>query len=113
MAIAERVAPEHLELVGEGPESRIDTVRSAGSVFLGPYTPEAVGDYMAGTNHVLPTGGTARFFSPLGVENFMRRMQVSRYSQEALTEDAAAIVAVAQAEGLYAHARSVEIRGEG
>ena len=68
---------------------------------------------MAGTNHVLPTGGTARFFSPLGVENFMRRMQVSRYSQEALTEDAAAIVAFAQAEGLYAHARSVEIRGEG
>ena len=113
MAIAERVAPEHLELVGKGPESRIDTVRSAGSVFLGPYTPEAVGDYMAGTNHVLPTGGTARFFSPLGVENFMRRMQVSRYSQEALTEDAAAIVAFAQAEGLYAHARSVEIRGEG
>lgn len=113
MAIAERVAPEHLELVGEGPEARIDTVRSAGSVFLGPYTPEAVGDYMAGTNHVLPTGGTARFFSPLGVENFMRRMQVSRYSQEALTEDAAAIVAFAQAEGLYAHARSVEIRGEG
>lgn len=113
MAIAERVAPEHLELVGEGPESRIDTVRSAGSVFLGPYTPEAVGDYMAGTNHVLPTGGTARFFSPLGVENFMRRMQVSRYSQEALTEDAAAIVAFAQAEGLHAHARSVEIRGEG
>ncbi|MFR4402249.1 MAG: histidinol dehydrogenase, partial [Peptococcus niger] len=113
MAIAERVAPEHLELVGEGPESRIDTVRSAGSVFLGPYTPEAVGDYMAGTNHVLPTGGTARFFSPLWVENFMRRMQVSRYSQEALTEDAAAIVAFAQAEGLHAHARSVEIRGEG
>ncbi|MFP5527520.1 histidinol dehydrogenase [Peptococcus simiae] len=112
LALANDLAPEHLELVGEGPESRLDQVRHAGSVFLGPYTPEAVGDYMAGTNHVLPTGGTARFFSPLGVEDFTRRMQVSRYSRAALAADAPAILAFAEAEGLYAHGRSVEIRRE-
>ncbi len=110
IAFANTVAPEHLELVVANAEERLQDVRHAGSVFLGTHTPEAVGDYFAGTNHVLPTSGTARFFSPLGVESFRRRMQYSSYSAETLRKDAADIIAFAEAEGLYAHAASVKVR---
>lgn len=110
LAFANTVAPEHLELVVRDPEARLADVRHAGSVFLGAHTPEAVGDYFAGTNHVLPTSGTARFFSPLGVESFLRRMQYSSYTADTLAKDATDIIAFAEAEGLYAHAASVKVR---
>lgn len=110
LAMANRIAPEHLELLVRAPAHWLEAVRHAGSVFLGPYTPEAVGDYMAGTNHVLPTSGTARFFSPLGVESFSRRMQYAAYSEERFREEAEAIMTMAEAEGLHAHGASVKVR---
>ena len=108
--LANRMAPEHLELMVKDPFSWLGRVRAAGAVFLGPYSPEPVGDYMAGPNHVLPTGGTARFFSPLGVDQFIRRTSVVYYSREALEREARDIIKLAAVEGLDAHARSVEIR---
>ncbi len=104
------LAPEHLEIFGSIPGSAIDLVRNAGAVFYGDYSPEAVGDYFAGSNHVLPTGGTARFFSPLGVYDFQRRTSIVRYSREELARTARSIEVLALAEGLDAHARSVRIR---
>ncbi|MBI4577728.1 MAG: histidinol dehydrogenase [Planctomycetes bacterium] len=110
LALAERIAPEHLELVVRDPESLAGRVRSAGAVFLGPWTPEAVGDYVAGPSHTLPTGGSARAFSGLSVHSFLRRSARVRYDREALERDAPAILALARAEGLEAHALSVEVR---
>jgi histidinol dehydrogenase len=104
------IAPEHLEIFASIPMSAIDKVRNAGSIFYGDYSPEAVGDYFAGANHVLPTSGTARFFSPLGVYHFQRRTGIIRYTQEELARTWKSIDALARAEGLDAHAKSVSIR---
>ena len=106
------IAPEHLEIYSSIPQSVIDNVRHAGAIFYGDYTPEAVGDYFAGSNHVLPTTGTARFFSPLGVYHFQRKSCVIRYSKEELDRTWKSIDALAREEGLDAHARSVTIRIE-
>lgn len=106
------IAPEHLEIFSSLPVSTIDLVRNAGSIFYGDYSPEAVGDYFAGSNHVLPTSGTARFFSPLGVYHFQRRTGIIRYTQEELARTWKSIDALARAEGLDAHAESVCIRQE-
>jgi len=104
------IAPEHLEIYSSIPQSVIGKVRHAGAIFYGDYTPEAVGDYFAGSNHVLPTTGTARFFSPLGVYHFQRRSSIVRYSKEELGRTWKSIEALAREEGLDAHARSVTIR---
>ena len=104
------LAPEHLEIFSSIPQSIIDLIRNAGTIFYGDYCPEAVGDYFAGSNHVLPTGGTARFFSPLGVYDFQRWTSIVRYSREELARSSKSIVSLAKAEGLDAHARSVTIR---
>ncbi|NLD52691.1 MAG: histidinol dehydrogenase, partial [Clostridiales bacterium] len=111
--IANRIAPEHLELCLDNPFDWLDKVRHAGSVFLGRSCPEAMGDYFAGTNHTLPTGGTARFASALSVDDFVKRIQFSYYTPEALRREAADVARFARAEGLEAHARSVESRLEG
>ena len=109
---ANDVAPEHLELAVEAPESYLGRVENAGSVFLGAWTPEPVGDYYAGANHVLPTSGTARFFSPLGVDSFYKRMGFTAYSKKALMTGADDIICFAEAEGLTAHANAVKVRKE-
>lgn len=111
--ISDALAPEHLEIVTFDPESVLDSVRNAGSVFLGDYSPEPVGDYFAGPNHTLPTSGTARFSSPLGVDDFVKRSSFIRYSREALERNGARIADFAEREGLSAHARSVTARTEG
>lgn len=108
--VVNRVAPEHLEILLDEPWRYLDRVQSAGSIFLGEYTPEPVGDYWAGTNHVLPTGGTARFASPLGVTDYLKSSQVLYYSRDSLDRAASRIVGLARAEGLEAHARAIEIR---
>jgi histidinol dehydrogenase len=110
--ISNSFAPEHLELMVKSPKKILDKVRNAGSVFLGSFTPEALGDYTAGTNHILPTGGTARFSSPLGVYDFYKRMSVLSFSQEAFKKLSAQTAHFAQMEGLDAHAKSVLIRGK-
>ena len=110
---ANRIAPEHLELMVRDPFALLMRVKNAGSVFLGHHTPEAVGDYFAGPNHVLPTGGTARFSSPLSVDDFVKKTQFLYYTQDALRRARADVTALAEAEGLHAHARSVAIRFAG
>lgn len=109
---ANAVAPEHLELAVAQPEQYLGRVENAGSVFLGAWTPEPVGDYYAGANHVLPTSGTARFFSPLGVDSFYKRMGFTAYSKQALLNGADDIIRFAEAEGLTAHANAVKVRKE-
>lgn len=104
------LAPEHLEIFSSVPQSVIGTIRNAGAIFYGDYSPEAVGDYFAGSNHVLPTGGTARFSSALGVYDFLRRTSIIRYSREELKRTWQVIELMARAEGLDAHAQSVRIR---
>jgi histidinol dehydrogenase len=108
--LANLFAPEHLELMVENPAAVLTKVRNAGSVFLGSFTPEALGDYMAGTNHILPTEGTARFSSPLGVYDFVKRMSVLSFSQKALSELSKDTAHFAKMEGLDAHANSVLLR---
>jgi histidinol dehydrogenase len=108
--VANRRAPEHLEIVADGAERIAGSIRHAGAIFLGDDTPEPVGDYLAGPSHVLPTGGTARYASPLGVYDFVKRTSVIRYSAARLAADADAIVALAEAEGLHGHAEAVRIR---
>ena len=110
--IANEIAPEHLELCVDEPFEWLDKVKYAGSVFLGRNCPEAVGDYYAGPNHTLPTSGTARFSSPLSVDDFVRKMQFAYYTQDALAEAAYDIAAFARKEGLIGHARSITIRLE-
>lgn len=110
--IANLFAPEHLELMVNNPRNILDKVRNAGSVFLGSFTPEALGDYLAGTNHILPTEGTARFSSPLGVYDFYKRMSVLSFSQEAFRKLSRQTAHFAQMEGLDAHANSVLVRGK-
>lgn len=104
------IAPEHLELHIANPMESLGSIRHAGAIFLGEWTPEAVGDYVAGPNHTLPTGGTARFSSPLTVEQFVKKSSIIQYSRAALEADAPAIIAIAEHEGLWAHAQSVKLR---
>ncbi|HTI31235.1 MAG TPA: histidinol dehydrogenase, partial [Sphingomonas sp.] len=111
--LIDRLAPEHLELAVANPDSMFSRVRHAGSVFLGRHTPEALGDYLAGPNHVLPTGRRARFSSGLSVTDFMKRTSFLSCPPEALPALGPAAIALATAEGLPAHARSVEIRMKG
>ncbi len=104
------IAPEHLELMVEAPWDLVGRVRNAGAIFLGPFSPETVGDYLAGTNHVLPTGGTSRFSSPLGVDDFFKKSNIVSFSQEALSRFREHILRMAAMEGLDAHARALEKR---
>lgn len=110
--IANRIAPEHLELCVDDPFSMLEKVKNAGSVFLGRYCPEALGDYLAGPNHTLPTSGTARFSSALSVDDFIKKTQYIYYDKKALSFVKDNIVTFADAEGLTAHARSAQIRFE-
>lgn len=104
------IAPEHLEVMCADPFELLGSIRNAGAIFLGPWTPESIGDYVAGPNHVLPTGGTARFSSPLSVDDFVKKSSVLSYSFEALAADGPAAVVIAEAEGLDAHAAAVMLR---
>ena len=113
LEVANRRAPEHLELLVADPWPLANRVRHAGAVFVGSTTPEPVGDYLAGPSHVLPTGGTARYVSPLGVYDFVKRISVIAYSAGRLAEDAGHIIALAEAEGLFGHAEAVRVRLEG
>jgi len=108
--LANRIAPEHLELMTEIPERHIEKINHAGAVFLGHYSPVTVGDYLAGPSHVLPTGGTARFFSPLGVEDFLKRISLISFSRDGLSKLGETVTRLALMEGLDAHAKAVEIR---
>ena len=108
--VSNRVAPEHLELSVENPETLLPDVRHAGAIFLGRHSAEALGDYCAGPNHVLPTSGSARFFSPLGVYDFQKRSSVIYCSEQGLAEMAPLASTLARGESLQAHARSVEMR---
>ncbi len=110
MRIADEYAPEHLVLAVEDPETTSKPVQNAGAIFLGHYTPVAVGDYIAGPNHVIPTGGTARFFSPLSVDDFLKRTSFMKFEPPKLRELGADIVRLANVEGLSGHGASVELR---
>ena len=110
--LANLVAPEHLELAVDSPQRLLGKIKHAGAIFLGAHSPEPVGDYFAGPNHVLPTNGTARFSSPLGVEDYLRRSSIISYSAEALARDSAQIEELASLEGLTAHRAAVAIRKE-
>lgn len=110
--VANQVAPEHLELMVDKPFEMLSKIRNAGAIFLGNNTPEPVGDYMAGPNHILPTGGTARFYSPVTVDTFMKASSIIYYSREGLEEDADDIIKLAEVEGLTAHANCLWVRKE-
>lgn len=108
--IVNNIAPEHLELSVDRPFELLPKIKNAGAIFLGHYTPEAVGDYIAGPNHTLPTGGTARFFSPLSATDFLKRSSILYYSEASLKKIGRDAVRIAEAEGLTAHANSVKVR---
>lgn len=110
--IANLIAPEHLELLVDNPMEYLEEVKNAGSVFIGEYTREPIGDYFGGTNHVLPTGGTAKFSSPLSVDNFIKKSSFLYYSQKAVERDGEKIIRFATEEGLTAHANSIKVRLE-
>jgi histidinol dehydrogenase len=110
LAVAEAFAPEHLELLVRDPGELAGRVRNAGAVFVGPWTPVALGDYAAGSNHVLPTAGTARFASGLSTLDFLRAVQVVEFDRDALVTAAPTVTAIAAAEGLPAHGRAVTAR---
>ena len=110
LEVADAFAPEHLELVVADPDAALTRVRNAGAVFCGPYSPVALGDYVAGTNHVLPTAGSGRFASPLRVSDFVKSMAVVQFSKEGMRQVAPPLLAMAGAEGLAAHARAIEVR---
>ena len=105
-------APEHLELLTNAPFELLPKIKNAGAIFLGAYSPEPLGDYLAGPNHVLPTGGTAKFFSVLNVETFLKRTSLISYTQRDLHEASADIIRLAEAEGLHAHAEAIRRREE-
>ena len=109
---ANAIASEHLELMVENPFEVMTKIRNAGAIFLGPYSSEPLGDYFAGPNHILPTNGTAKFFSPLSVDDFVKKSSVVYYSREALAAIHEDIIAFAQAEQLTAHANSIAVRFE-
>lgn len=104
------IAPEHLELMVENPFNLLPKIKHAGAIFMGAYTPEPIGDYIAGPNHTLPTGGTAKFYSPLGVENFMKKTSIISMSRQGMDEIGYACALLAKTEGLDAHQKSVESR---
>jgi histidinol dehydrogenase len=108
--LANRLAPEHLELLVEVPAPLLARVRHAGAVFLGGQTPEVVGDYVAGPSHVLPTAGTARFSSPLGTEDFVKRSSVIEYSRSGLAAARDHLAVLTEVEGLAGHGRAAEVR---
>jgi histidinol dehydrogenase len=108
--IANEIAPEHLEIMTEDPESVVAKIRNAGAAFLGQWTPEPLGDYSAGPNHTLPTGGTARFSSPLGVYDFIKRTSLLHFGPKGFLQLADAVEALAEAEGLEAHANTIRVR---
>ena len=108
--VANRLAPEHLEILTNDPRSVAKKIRNAGAIFLGAYSPTAVGDYAAGPSHVLPTMGTARFFSGLSVSHFMKTSHVISFSKRALEKVCGAVVNIASLEGLKKHAESVQVR---
>ncbi len=110
IGLANEIAAEHLELMVDKPDSWLNAIQHAGAIFLGNYSPEAAGDYLAGPNHVLPTMGTARFSSSLGVETFLKKSSIISYSRAALLEDGPHIQTLANLEGLSAHAKSVQVR---
>lgn len=112
MELANISAPEHLEILTEQPFALLPYVRNAGAVFLGPYSPEPLGDYFAGPNHILPTGGTARFYSVLNVETFMKKTSIIAYTKQALTAVSSQVIALAESEGLAAHANAIRVRGK-
>jgi histidinol dehydrogenase len=111
-ALANRCAPEHVEVVTRDPERWIESIADAGAIFLGSHTAEAVGDYVAGPSHILPTGGTARFSSPLSVDDFLKKTSLLRYSPERFLRDAPHVIRLARLEGLEGHARAIEVRLE-
>ena len=108
--LANRIAPEHLELQMDQPFEIVGQIRNAGAVFMGHYTPEPVGDYIAGPNHVLPTAGTARFSSALSVDHFSKKTSIIHYSKSAFNREARDVIRLAEVEGLDAHARSIKVR---
>ena len=110
--LANEIAPEHLEIVTEDPRALLPRVKNAGAVFLGAYTPEPLGDYLAGPDHVLPTSGTARFFSPLSVDSFLKTMSVLEFDRAALEPLAPEIITLAETEKLTAHANAIRVRFE-
>jgi histidinol dehydrogenase len=105
-----RIAPEHLEVVTKNPMDLLAKIKHAGAIFLGEYTPEPIGDYVAGPNHTLPTGGTAKFYSPLSVDHFLKKSSIISMSREGLEEIGEACALIANTEGLTAHEESVRIR---
>lgn len=111
--LANEIAPEHLEIVTEDPRALLPKIKNAGAVFLGAWSPEPLGDYLAGPDHVLPTSGTARFFSPLSVTSFLKTMSVIEYSRETLSPIRQEIITFAESEKLTAHANSIRVRFEG
>ncbi len=112
VALANEIAPEHLEVVTEDPRSLLPNIKNAGAVFLGAWSPEPLGDYLAGPDHVLPTSGTARFFSPLSVDSFLKTMSVIEYDQKTLAPVKDEIISLALSEKLTAHANSIQVRFE-
>ena len=109
-ALMNEIAPEHLELMVENPFDLLPKIKHAGAIFMGSYTPEPIGDYMAGPNHTLPTGGTAKFYSPLNVENFLKKSSIISMSAKGIDEIGEACALLAKTEGLDAHEKSVQIR---
>jgi histidinol dehydrogenase len=110
LPLVDQIAPEHLEIMAERAEALADEVRNTGAIFIGAHTPEAIGDYVAGSNHVLPTARSARFSSGLGVLDFMKRTSILKCGAAQLAELGPAAIALGEAEGLSAHARSVALR---
>ena len=110
IAFSNRIAPEHLELAVTDPFTLLPKITNAGAIFMGHFTPEAAGDYLAGPNHTLPTGGTARFFSPLSVDDFMKKSSIVWFSEQGLNRLGRDIIRIAELEGLEAHGRSVSVR---
>ena len=112
VALANEIAPEHLEIMTQRPRALLPLVKNAGAVFLGAHSPEPLGDYLAGPDHVLPTSGTARFFSPLSVSSFLKTMSVIEFERDSLKPLAPEIIALARAEKLTAHANAIQVRFE-
>lgn len=112
VTISDIIAPEHLEIITENPDAVARMISNAGAIFIGPWTPAVIGDYFAGPNHTLPTNGTARFASPLSVNDFVKRTSVVKYSKEALSAAAADVKMIAETEGLKEHAKAIEVRLE-
>lgn len=110
--VVNKLAPEHLEVLTVDPMSLLGLIENAGAIFLGPYSSEPVGDYFAGPNHIIPTNGTARFSSPVNVDDFLKKSSLIYYSKEALLANGDKIMTLARQEGLEAHARAIQIRLE-